>query len=284
MLIGVFAKTFSRDSLEANLDAVLEAGFQSTQYNLSCAGLPTLPDSIRAELCARVGRGHRERGLSMAAISGTFNIIDHDLAKRRRDFMRFCELGRSAEALGTTLITVCSGSSHPHDMWSYHPENSTDAAWQHMVTSMSQLATIAAEFNVCIGVEPEPSNVIDSAPRARKLIDELGSPYLRIVLDPANLISGRDPEEAEDILQEAVELLAHDTALVHAKQFADSSRSSAEGPGTINYAQLLRNLRVRGFDGPIIIHGVPEPRLPSCRDEIIAAIAASRNASELATL
>ena len=46
MKISIFAKTFSRPTLAATLDAVREHGLDSVQFNLSSAGLPTLPDEI----------------------------------------------------------------------------------------------------------------------------------------------------------------------------------------------------------------------------------------------
>ena len=43
MQIGIFAKTFVRPTLDATLDAVAAHGVRVVQFNLSCAGLPTLP-------------------------------------------------------------------------------------------------------------------------------------------------------------------------------------------------------------------------------------------------
>ena len=78
MQLGIFAKTFARRPVEENLDAVHAHGFQCVQYNLVCAGLPTLPESIDAALCDRIRQALAQRNLSMAAVSGTFNIIDPD--------------------------------------------------------------------------------------------------------------------------------------------------------------------------------------------------------------
>ena len=55
MKLGIFTKTFQRSSLEAKLDAVTAYGMTEVQFNLSCAGLPSLPDDpeeLDAATCA----------------------------------------------------------------------------------------------------------------------------------------------------------------------------------------------------------------------------------------
>ena len=44
MQLGIFAKTFDRPDVAACLQAVADAGIPATQFNLSVAGLPTIPD------------------------------------------------------------------------------------------------------------------------------------------------------------------------------------------------------------------------------------------------
>lgn len=43
MRVGIMATTFTQPSLEATLDAIVASGVQSVQFDLACAGLPTLP-------------------------------------------------------------------------------------------------------------------------------------------------------------------------------------------------------------------------------------------------
>ena len=50
MHLGIFAKTFPRPTLEETLDAVVDHGLAHVQFNMSCAGLPTLPETLDEEL------------------------------------------------------------------------------------------------------------------------------------------------------------------------------------------------------------------------------------------
>ena len=82
MQISIFAKTFARPTLAGILDVVKAHGLDSVQFNLSCAGLPTLPDAISPEEIANIRREMDAHGIEMAALSGTFNMIHPDPAQR----------------------------------------------------------------------------------------------------------------------------------------------------------------------------------------------------------
>ena len=123
MRLGIFAKIFVRPALAETLEAVASHGLDCVQFNFACAGLPTLPDKIAPELAAQIGREARQRKLSIAAVSGTFNMIDPDRAKRRDGLRRLEELAAGCAGLGTSLITLCTGTRDPQDMWRHHPQN-----------------------------------------------------------------------------------------------------------------------------------------------------------------
>src|SRR5260221_10737694 len=117
MEIGILAKTFSRPTLTANLDAIRAHGLQPVQFNLSCAGLPSLPDQIDTETALAIRREFAARGLNMAAISGTYNMIHPDPAKRLDGLRRLKVLAAACEGLGTSIITLCTGTRDPDNMW-----------------------------------------------------------------------------------------------------------------------------------------------------------------------
>ena len=62
MQIGIFAKTFARPTLGETLDAVVTRGLFSVQFNLACAGLPTLPDTLDAATAAAVHHSSQRAG------------------------------------------------------------------------------------------------------------------------------------------------------------------------------------------------------------------------------
>jgi len=265
MKLGIFAKTFPRDSLEANLDALVEHGLSCTQYNLQCAGLSTLPDTIDDDLCARIRSAHSARGLSMAAISGTFNIIDHDRDRLEANMARFEVLVHAAPKLGTHVVTLCTGSCDMEEMWRRHPDNDSDQAWQDMLASMRRIVAVAEAAGIDVAIEPEVNNIVSSAKKARLLLDAIPSSRLKVIFDAANLFHGGNIAHMQDVHDEALDLLGRDIVIAHAKDISPDGHShQPAGTGLLDYRYFLAGLRRCGFDGPLIVHGLDEHQVPGC--------------------
>src|SRR5436305_12847000 len=62
---------------------------------------------------------------------------------------------------------------------------------------------IARQAKVVLAFEPEVSNVVDSARKARRLLDEIGSPQLKVTMAPANLFHAGELPRMKEILDEA---------------------------------------------------------------------------------
>ncbi len=260
MRLGIFAKIFARPTLAETLDAVVARGLDCIQFNFACAGLPTLPDKIAPRLAAEIGREIKQRKLAVAAVSGTFNMIDPDVSKRKAGLRRLEELAASCAGLGAPLITLCTGTRDAEDMWRHHPQNESDEAWRDLLESIAAALKIADKHNIFLGIEPETANVISSAARARRLLDEMQSPRLKIVMDASNLFHPGDAAKAEDVLTEAFDLLGKDIFLAHAKDFRDAGKIEyvAPGKGTLPWEHYIRLLRTSGFGGPLIMHSLAE--------------------------
>ena len=82
---------------------------------------------------------------------------------------------------------------------------------------MKQALAVAEEYDVVLALEPEVANVIDSAQKARRLLDEMQSPYLKVCMDGANIFHKGELPKMREILDEAFALLSGDIALAHAK-------------------------------------------------------------------
>jgi sugar phosphate isomerase/epimerase len=217
MQLGIFAKTFPRETLEETLDAISGRGLPHVQFNMSCARLPTLPDRLDEDRCIWIARQFRERGLTMAAISGTFNLCDPDDSRLQENFRRLEILAAACRWLDTRIITLCTGTLDPEDMWRWHPENVRRSSWNRLVGAVRQAVKIADRHEVTLAFEPELNNVVNSVSKARRLLDEIASPWLKVVIDPVNLIRPEDSSRKAEILEEAFDWLGSDIVLAHAK-------------------------------------------------------------------
>ena len=256
MQLGIFAKTFEGHDPGTVLAAVQAAGYSATQYNLACSGLPAMPDAIAPEAAQAVARAAHAHGLSLTAVSGTYNMVHPDMAVRAAGHARLEVLAAACTGMGTRLITLCTGTRDPFDQWREHPDNATPADWRDLLAAMEVALDIAERHDVLLGIEPELANVVSSATKARALIAQLGSPRLRIVLDAANLFEAVSLETQRRTVSEAIDLLADRIAMAHAKDRHADGRFATAGQGVLDYPHYLRALRATGFDGPLIAHGL----------------------------
>ncbi len=252
MHLGILARTFPRPSFEQTLDAITERGLTHVQFNMSCTGQPTLPERMDEHQCVWIARSFRERGLTMAAISGTFNLCDPEPTRLAENLRRLESLAAACRWLDTRIITICTGTRDPDDMWKWHPENVRRSAWDSLVGSVRDAVRIADRNEVILAFEPERNNVVNSVARARMLLDAIASPWLKVVIDPANLLRDGEHDRFEETLDEAFDWLGPDIVLAHAKEpvrdYADDEMIAfSECQKRNPFSLLLRPLLAAGL-------------------------------------
>ncbi|MGB8818465.1 MAG: sugar phosphate isomerase/epimerase family protein [Rhizobiaceae bacterium] len=263
MDVGIFAKTFAAQGAGPSLTAARQAGYASVQFNMTCLGLVSMPDVISAETAQSIADASKATGVKIAAVSGTYNMIHPDKAKRDDGMRRLGVMIKAAGAISTNLVTLCTGSRDGDDQWRHHPDNESPEAWRDLIAEMTKAAALAEAHSVDLGIEPELANVVCDAQAAQRLIQSIGSPRIRIVLDPANLFEVAGEAERRDIIARAVDLLGERIAMAHAKDRDSKGNFVAAGTGVIDFRHFIGALKSAGFDGPLITHGLSEIEAPS---------------------
>jgi sugar phosphate isomerase/epimerase len=257
--LAVFAKTYAPAALPDLLTSIRADGVHHVQFNLSCVGLPTLPRALDNITCATIRTAHHDAGMTMVALSATGNIIHPDAAQRQQVLAGIHTLIDAAPRMGCRLLTISTGTCHPDDMWAAHPDNHTPQAWAAMYASLMHLVPHAARAGVRLVFEPEAGNVVRTAAQARRVLDEIASPALGVVLDVANLLSVTTMNQQTQVIDEVFALLVDDIALIHLKELAPDGTSGhlAPGQGVIDY-RYLRHVSARaGVRVPMVMHGLP---------------------------
>ena len=273
---------------DEDVDAVIIA--VADEFHFALVGLPTLPEHLDERFCADFSAAIRQRGLSLAALSGTFNMIAGDTS--RYPLEKLCELiqqsGAGATDLGrdwlslvfaadtmldrlerltsvcrrldTRIITLCTGTCDPENMWRWHPDNVRRGVWKFLVAAMKEVTRIADRYEVTMAIEPETGNVINSAIKARMILDEVGSHWIKVVIDPANLFHPGDLPRMLEILDEAFEWLGPDIVLAHAKELSPTGQAGgiSPGKGVLDWDHYLDWLKRIKCSGPLILLGLPE--------------------------
>lgn len=266
MELGIFAKIFERTDLAATLDAVVEAGFRSVQFNVELTGIPPLPDSVPAEIAAAVKRETEARGIEIVALSGTYNMIHPNWSQRKADFSRFRAIASAARGMGADTLTLCSGTRNTESMWKRHPENDLEDAWDDLLESMRQVLGVAKEFELRVAFEPEPGNVINSSKKAKQLLDTFANERLGVVIDAVNTMDTAPDRDPIEVLDEAFALLGDRIFVAHAKDHDQAGREAQTGTGIVPWPHYIGLLRKSGFSGPLIMHGLQEADVAASRD------------------
>jgi sugar phosphate isomerase/epimerase len=278
MQLGIFAKTFDRPDVASCLQAVADAGISATQFNLSVAGLPTIPhEPVSQEIVKGIRSAADQAGVALAAISGTFNAAHPEPALRQNYLARFPHLCAVARDLQIRIITLSSGSRDPDDMWRWHADNTTPQAWSDSHATLQALAELADDHGLTLAVEPEHSNVVATADQAITMLDQIGSPALKLIYDAANLLDPDryDADAAASAITRDITTLGPHIALGHAKELVAKRAPVAPGEGLLPWRLIVQKLHEAGFDGALIIHGLPETSVPLAVSTLDAALAAA---------
>lgn len=273
--LGIFARTFRRDSLDATLRAAAANAFRLIHFNFACAGLPSLPDALEPETCRRIRDAFIEHHLVMLGVSATYNTIHPDRERRDVETARAVRVIELGPTLGTGIVSLSTGTRDPDDMWRRHPANEDPASWSDLLNTVSRLVQAAEQAGVVLGIEPERNNVVSSARRAIRLLGELRSASLGIILDPANLVDPARPETQHAVLEEAFDLLAPWTVMVHAKDVVATGHVAA-GLGLLDYGYVFELIRHHRLEVPVVIHDVDESDVDRARAFVESLAAPAR--------
>jgi sugar phosphate isomerase/epimerase len=152
-------------------------------------------------------------------------------------------------------------------MWRAHPHNGSPQAWTAALDGLARAAEIAERHQVHVAFEPEVSNVVDSARKARAAIDTVASPHLKVCMDGANLYHKGELAHMHEVLDEAFQLLGEHIVLAHAKDVSRDGEAGhdAAGTGRLDYEAYLGHLRDVGYQGALVLHSLTEAQVPTCR-------------------
>ncbi|WP_409304908.1 sugar phosphate isomerase/epimerase family protein [Peribacillus sp. SCS-155] len=266
MEIGIFAKTFSRNNVMDVIQAIQDYDIHTVQFNMACANLPTLPAKMERATIRKLQNVFSTSNVHVAALSGTFNMIHPSIHERGKGLVGLENLAYICECIGTNIITLCTGSRDANDMWKFHPENNSQKAWDDLLQTMEKALKIAEKYDIVLGIEPELSNVINTASKARSMLDTFQSKHLKIIMDGANLIPIHRIHRMNPILDEAFDLLGEDIILAHAKDLSiEQDDFVAAGQGNLDYRHYLSLLKSVGYERPLIMHGLREDQVSTSK-------------------
>ena len=240
MQVGIMSGHFPRPTLEESLDAILGHDIRHLQFNPGSVNVDgPLPDKLAKAPMVR--EETQKRGMTISAVGGPANMVAVDEAQRDQAIEKLKLLTSACGPMGTSVIATCTGSRDPDSMWRRHPDNDLPETWRVLRNTLEQVLPVAEAAGVVIAFEPEVNNVVSTAKKARRLIDEMGSPSLGVVMDASNLFGEGDLPRMTQILDEAFELLGDHIAIAHGKDLDRDGDAGhlAAGTGKLDYARYV---------------------------------------------
>ena len=247
---------------------IRDFGFECVQFAFSSiaeseftpTGQIEIPDKISAQALNAAARSAERHQLPIEVINGTFNMAHPDEEVRREGIKRFALLTEAAEILGAKYISLCSGTRYADHLWTYSPENHTAGAWNAMYDTICRAVELAERRNITLAIESEASNIINTPENARRVMDDVGSDHLKMILDCANLfhVGRAHPEYVHDTIEHAFDFFGDDIVLAHGKDIreGDGIDFCGTGRGIVDFPFTAQLLKKYGFEGDMFLHGI----------------------------
>jgi sugar phosphate isomerase/epimerase len=181
---------FDLDAVDDRVAAKIEElGFTGVGAHFGY-GQGLAPADLTPGACERVREVLAARGIEIVQLWGWEpNLIHPDAAQRARDIARLSEATRVAADLGAPIVLCGSGSGNPRGAYWPHPLNHTPAAMDRLVDSLRRVAPGAADRGVVIALECHCATTLDTPERVRAVLEAVGSPAVRVNLDPVNFLA-----------------------------------------------------------------------------------------------
>ena len=192
-------------------------------------------------LAAEINDALRENEMSCAVLGCYLMLADPEPESRRRTqgiyqaHLRFA--GKiHAGVVGTE--TYAPAGIDPR----------SEEAYRLFLEGLRPVVQCAEETGATLAVEPVYSHIISTPEKAERMLNDLPSDRLQIILDAVNLIAPEKAGEADAVIEDAIRRLGDRVRVLHMKDFTATDgkiQASACGTGTMHYGQLLDFVRER---------------------------------------
>ncbi|MCY3896544.1 MAG: sugar phosphate isomerase/epimerase [Chloroflexi bacterium] len=212
--------------------------------------------------CRRFRDVLADAGLDHYMATGYWQNLVHPVAgTRRRNVEVLCAALRLAGRLGATCIDTGPGSMSDTGPWSPHPENWAPWAETNLVDSLGRAAEVAAEVGVRIHLEGHQYVTLRDAGTTRRVVDAVGSPWVRVDMDPVNWITLDTYYDTGSAIDSMFDTLGERIGSGHSKDISIWDRHTVHldtvttGRGAIDHQRYMQRLEALDPDIYLIVEG-----------------------------
>ena len=242
MQIGIRLHDVAPGTLEERVKIAHEQGFTCVHLALA----KTVQDhsvensALTPGYAMYLRKKFAENDVDIAVLGCYLNLAHPDREEIKKIQERYFAHLRFASILGCGVVGTETGA--PNEAYCYEPACHTEEALQTFITNLRPVVECAEKFGVILAIEPVWSHIVYNSEQALKVLKAIGSPNLRIILDPVNLLSAENSEHYQQVIREAIEDLGGYTDVIHMKDFVvEDGRiiSGAPGTGIMKYDMIM---------------------------------------------
>lgn len=248
MQLGIRLHDTMELPLEERLEEVKKQGFSCVHLALSkvITENPVTPETLTPGYAMYLKRLFEKKELDVAVLGCYLNLADPNQESLRAAAEAYLAHIRFAALLGCGVVGTETGA--PNEEYRYEPACHSEEALKLFIHNFRPIVEYAEKMGVIVAIEPVWRHIVYNPKRARQVLDEIHSPNLQIILDPVNLLDICNYENKTAIIEEAIELLGKDTAVVHLKDYSVAEGrliSLAAGKGQMNYEAVMKFMKQR---------------------------------------
>ncbi|MFV1964821.1 MAG: sugar phosphate isomerase/epimerase family protein [Pirellulaceae bacterium] len=202
---------------------------------------------LTPERCKEIADTYRSAGIDIHSIGVYTNLIHPDEAERKANLAYFEEMMKVGAHMGVRTFITEAGHYHGEGPAPAVPYDFQEEVWKMTVATGKQLAKIADGYDATVLVEPFFQGFFASAKRTRLFLEEVDSPRIRALLDPANLLELNDLEEMFDQLGPWIDCLHGKDRKLHVR------RGVPAGQGDLDYPKFVTLVAAQTPSAPLIL-------------------------------
>lgn len=246
MQVGIRLHDTKELPLPERLDEVKRQGFSCVHLALSkvIRENSVAPQALTPGYAMYLKRLFDERKLDIAVLGCYLNLANPNPHKLKEIVEKYKAHIRFAALLGCGVVGTETGA--PNEEYRYEPACHSEEALQLFIKNLRPVVEYAEKMGVIFAIEPVWKHIVWNPERARTVLDEIDSPNLQIILDPVNLLDISNYENQVSLVEEAIDVLGKDVAVVHIKDYVVKDgklESVAAGTGRMDYTAVIRFIK-----------------------------------------
>ena len=242
MILGMRGHDFGKMQPAALADAISQYGFRATQLAFAKCFEGPAEQYMTPEALASIRETFAARDIAIPVLGSYVSASDADDAVREAAKEKYAAALRASVTLGAG----CVGTETTHFR---ADESEREAAYGRLLDFAKHVAAAAEDCGAIAAIEPVALHTLNTPELTRRLLDDVHSPNLKVILDTANLVTPQTtaPEAQLEIFERCIACFGGDVVALHIKDGVFDAEGKWQnrplGEGVMDWARLFPRLR-----------------------------------------